>query len=63
MKKSMSMSLDEKTIERATARAKDLGMSRSAYISFLINTTEDVITSSKMQPSDVAYRLIEETEK
>jgi len=56
-KKRVTLSLDEETIKAADVVAKDLGIGRSAYISFLINTMESITSTSRIKPNDVAQDL------
>lgn len=63
MKRRMSLSLDEETIEQCDRAAKELGLSRSAYVSFLINSIDRVVHESRFTSLDVAEDLAERTGK
>ena len=63
MKRRISFSLDEETIEQCDRAAKDLGLSRSAYVSFLINSIDRVVHESRYSSVDVAEDLADRTGK
>lgn len=62
-KKRVTLSLDEETLRQCDETAKSLGLSRSSYVSFLINTIHKVTMESTVTPEDVANTLQEQTEK
>jgi len=58
MKKRIQLTLDDSTVVKCDGMAKSLGMSRSGYISFLINTIDEVAVSSAVTPLEVSLEKI-----
>lgn len=62
-KQRITLSLDAETVAQCDEAANSLGLSRSAYISFLVNSIYRVTTETTYKPEDVAETLKEATGK
>lgn len=62
-KQRITLSLDDETVRQCDEAAQSLGLSRSAYVSFLINSVYKVTAESTITPNDIAETIKEETEK
>lgn len=62
-KQRITLSLDDETVRQCDETAKSLGLSRSAYVSFLINSIHKVTTESSITPDGIAETIKNEKEK
>lgn len=56
-KKRINIAMDEDTLATCDELAASLGLSRSSYISFLVNTVNNVVTTSSVTVDSVVDEL------